>query len=241
MYWFSKLKPRLGSLSRTSWLHSRCYLNSHRHPSDRVISSSVELPERVVHFTIQVYSRLRLPNTHLQCRWFNMLLHFPSLQIWDLRLCKTKSISNRGLGGMTHPNQPPMSIHCQQCSLCSSLLSTKVSPRLLWSSRCSCYPKSSSTAHRRLLLFPFRNVSNSFGSAPTSHNRSKWGPGLPLDFDLILDLSQFWGLWFRLLPQFVWLSMASAFGPAMDSLSFLRASSFSKLDFTCSRDRCRST
>ena len=31
-----------------------------------------------------------------------MVLHFPSLQMRDLRLCKMKNIPDRGLGGMMH-------------------------------------------------------------------------------------------------------------------------------------------
>ena len=62
--------------------------------------------------------------------------------------------------------------------------------------------------------------------------------GLPLDFNLVPDFSRFWGLLFRLLSRFMSPSMTKAFELEMDPLSFWRASSFSKLDFTYSRDRC---
>ena len=69
------LGPRSGFPCRTSWRRFGCYLFSLRHPVDQPISDWVGLPEHVKHLSTQVCTRLRLPNTHLLCQQFGMLLH----------------------------------------------------------------------------------------------------------------------------------------------------------------------
>ena len=59
-------------------------------------------------------------------------------------------------------------------------------------------PESSSVPHRRLPLSLSGNVSSSFGSAPTSSNRSKWGP-TSTSSPTYPDVEDFWSILFPCL------------------------------------------
>ena len=146
------------------------------------------------------------------------------------------NISGRGLCGMTHPNRPPMSIHRRKGSLHFAHQWATTPPHLSQLLRCSCYSISSSTEHCRLPLCLFGSVDNSFGSSLVSYNRSTWAsPSTSTSSSISPDSGDFL---FWLLPRFMSPSVTKAFESEMDSMSFRRASSFNKIDFTCSSVRC---